>query len=90
VLRLRLLRADRPSNTTDITLALVLEDYEGKPGRIRRHFTGLSLGYEWFEVDCEFMDEVIIDIHKELAILREPQGRPGTLGAGPVFSWPFN
>ena len=33
VLRLRLLYADRVSNTTDITLALVPEDYEVKPGR---------------------------------------------------------
>jgi hypothetical protein len=36
------------------------------------------------------MDEVIIDIDKELAILREPQGRPRTLGAGSVFSWLFH
>jgi hypothetical protein len=69
---------------------LLPEDYEVKPGRTERYFTGPSLGYEWSEVDCEFIDEVIIDIDKELAILKEPQGRPGTLGAGPVFSWPFH
>jgi hypothetical protein len=78
------------SNTTDITLALVPEDCEVEPGRTGRYFTGSSLGYEWSEVDCEFMDEVIIDINKELAILRKPQGRPGTLGACPVFSWLFH
>ena len=72
-------------NTTDITRALVPDDYEVKPGRAGRYFNGPSLGYEWSEVDCEFMDGVIIDIDKELAILREPQGRPGRLA--PVQSF---
>jgi hypothetical protein len=90
VLRLRLLCADRVSNTTDTTLALVPEDYEVKPGRAGRCFAGPTFGYEWSEVDCEFMNEVIIDIDKELAILGEPQGRPRTLGAGSVFSWLFH
>ena len=86
----RLLCADRVSNTTDITLALGPKDYEVKPGRAGRYFTGPTFGYEWSEVDCEFMDEVAIDIDKEPAILGELQGRPRTLGAGSVFSWLFH
>jgi hypothetical protein len=72
VLRLRLLCADRVSNTTDIALALVPEDYEVKSGRAGRYFAGPTFWHAWSEVDCGFMDEVIIDIDKELAIPREP------------------
>lgn len=78
MLRLRLLCADRVSNTTDITLALVPEDYEVKPGQARRYFTGPTFGYEWSEVGCDFMGEGIIDIDNELATLgdlNEGQGR---------------
>ena len=78
------------TNTTGVTLALVLEDYEVKPGQARRYFTGPNFGYEWSGVDCDFMDEGIIDIDGELAILGEPRGRLRTLGAGLVFSWLFH
>lgn len=64
---------------------MVPENYEVKLGRARRYFAGPTFGYAWSEVDCDFMDEAIIDIDKELAILGEPQGRPRTLGAGSVF-----
>jgi hypothetical protein len=55
-----------------------------------RYFTGPTFEYEWSEVDCKFMDEVIIDIGKRTGNSGGAQGRPRTLGAGSVFSWLFH